>query len=187
MGTRQQRAGRDVFFSRSEPLRIAACPQQCLLLGLRHGQQRGGFRIEFERRIGRLAPVAGRHCSQAFDTVFTAPVEVVGEQTIPFVTGLGSGTRGVHARGGVDGHMHVPLPARDRNHVTHDCKLALDTCSLDGRPDARPVAALLGLDEPAFETLVAVMGKVAGLDSRHPDQRDRMAAHFGDAVGIVHV
>ena len=85
--------------------------------------------------------------------------------------------------------MHVPLPARNRNHVAHDRKLALDTRALDGRPDVRVLAALPGLDESAFEALVAVMGKVAGLYRRHPDQHDRMAAHFGDAgaVGIVHV
>ena len=105
------------------------------------------------------------------------------------VTRLGSRTRGVHARGGVNGHVHVPFPARDRNHVDHDRKLALHIRPLHKRLDARVFTALLGLGESSFEALVAVMGKVAGLESRHPDQRDRMPTHFGDvgAVGIVHV
>ncbi len=187
-GTRQQRAVRDVFFLRPKPLGVAACPQQCLLLGLRHFQQRGCFRIELERRIGRLAPVSGGRCRQYLDPVCLYPLKVVGEPAIPFVTRPRSWTGGVHARGRVDGHVHVPFFARDRNHAVHDRKLALDTRPLDGRPEARLFAALLGLDESAFETLVAVPGKVAGLQRRHPDERDRMAAHFGDAgaVGVVH-
>lgn len=60
---------------------------------------------------------------------------------------------------------------------------------LTGVPDTRVFAALLRLDKPALEARIAVMGKVTGRDSRHPDQGDRMMAHFGDAsaVGIAHV